>query len=90
VVVDAGEVTDDLVGDMVEVLTWFCARFDEIDAYLSKTIPRAMEWIDSGLDVRFDAVFMAQVVGCIESEGALERLIDAHAQAADMIANMDY
>jgi hypothetical protein len=30
------------------------------------------------------------VVGCIESEGALERLIDAHAQAADMIANMDY
>jgi hypothetical protein len=66
------------------------ALFDEIDAYLSKTIPHAMEWIDSGLDVRFDAVFMAQVVGCIESEGALERLIDAHAHAADMIANMDY
>ena len=26
VVVDDGEVTDDLVRDMVEVLTWFCAR----------------------------------------------------------------
>ncbi|MDT5350034.1 MAG: putative resolvase [Mycobacterium sp.] len=26
VVLDAGEVTDDLVRDMVEVLTWFCAR----------------------------------------------------------------
>jgi putative resolvase len=26
VVVDDGEVTDDLVGDMVEVLTGFCAR----------------------------------------------------------------
>ena len=26
VVLDAGEVDDDLVGDMVEVLTWFCAR----------------------------------------------------------------
>jgi hypothetical protein len=66
------------------------ALFDEIDAYLGKTIPHAMEWIDSGLDVRFDAVFIAQVVGCIESEGALESLIDAHAHTADMIANMDY
>jgi len=26
VVLDSGEVTDDLVRDMVEVLTWFCAR----------------------------------------------------------------
>ena len=49
-----------------------------------------MEWIDSGLAVRFDDVFVAQVVGCIESEGALERLIDAHAYSEDMIANMDY
>jgi hypothetical protein len=53
-------------------------------------MPHAMEWIDSGLDVRFDAPFMAQVAGCIESEGALKRLIDAHAHTADMIANMDY
>ena len=66
------------------------ALFDEIDAYLVGTIPHAMEWIDSGLDVRFDAEFMAQVVGCIESEGSLEKLIDAHAYQADMIANMDY
>lgn len=28
VVVDDGEVTDDLVRDMIEVLTWFCARLD--------------------------------------------------------------
>ena len=66
------------------------ALFDEIDAYLGKSIPHAMEWIGSGLDVRFDAAFMAQVVGCIESEGALASLIDAHAHTADMIANMDY
>jgi putative resolvase len=26
VVLDSGEVTEDLLGDMVEVLTWFCAR----------------------------------------------------------------
>lgn len=66
------------------------ALFDEIDAYLGKSIPHAMEWIGSGLDVRFDAAFMAQVVGYIESEGALASLIDAHAHTADMIANMDY
>jgi hypothetical protein len=66
------------------------ALFDEIDAYLAKTIPQAMEWVESGLDVRFDAEFMAQVVGCTESEASLEKLIDAHSYHADMIANMDY
>ncbi|WP_327151539.1 hypothetical protein [Nocardia sp. NBC_01329] len=66
------------------------ALFDEIDAYLGRTIPHAMEWIDSGLDVRFDAVFRAQVLACIESDGALERLIDVYASSADTIANMDY
>lgn len=66
------------------------ALFDEIDAYLGNTIPHAMEWIDSGLDVRFDAAFVAQVARLIESEGTLEKLIDAHGDAADMIANMDY
>jgi hypothetical protein len=66
------------------------ALFDEIDAHLSKTIPHAMEWIDSGLNVRFDAVLMAQVVDCIDSEGTLKGLIDEHGREADMIANMDY
>jgi putative resolvase len=32
VVLDSGEVTDDLVGDMVEVLTWFCARLSAQDS----------------------------------------------------------
>lgn len=64
--------------------------FDEIDAYLAKSFPHAMAWIESGLDVRFDAEFMAQVVGCLESVGGVEGLIDAHAYRADMIANMDY
>lgn len=64
--------------------------FDEIDAYLAKTMPHAMEWINSGLDVRFDGAFMAQLVDCIESDGTLEKLIDAHERTADMIANMDY
>jgi hypothetical protein len=66
------------------------ALFDEIDAYLAKVIPHAMEWIESSLDVRFDVEFVAQVTGCIASEGGLDKLIEAHAYQADRIANMDY
>jgi hypothetical protein len=64
--------------------------FDEIDAYLIKRFPHAMEWINSGLDVRFDTGFMAQVAGYIESEGSLEKLVDEHNRMVDMAANMDY
>lgn len=64
--------------------------FDDIDSYLVRTIPDAMDWIGSGLDVRFDAEFMAQVVRCIESNGSLETLIDEHAYRDDMVTNMDY
>ncbi|GAB4084099.1 hypothetical protein GCM10028784_07290 [Myceligenerans cantabricum] len=64
--------------------------FDEIDAYLAKTFPHALEWIESGLDVRFDAEFMAQVVRCTKSRGSLEKLIDEHGYRQDMITNMDY
>jgi hypothetical protein len=66
------------------------ALFDEVDAYLAKVMPHAMVWIRSGLDVRFDAEFVAQVVGCVESEGGLETLMDAHSEEADRVANMDY
>lgn len=66
------------------------ALFDEIDAYLAKTMPHAVGWIDSCLDVRFDAEFMAQVVDCLEVEGDLEKLVDAHAYRQEMIDNMDY
>lgn len=66
------------------------ALFDEIETYLAKTIPHAMDWIESGLDVQFDAAFRAQVAACIESEGGLKQLMDAHGYQADMIANMDY
>lgn len=65
------------------------ALFDEIDAYLDRTMPHARTWIASGLDVRFDADFRTQVVE-YESEGNLQKLIDAHAYRADMIANMDF
>jgi hypothetical protein len=66
------------------------ALFDEIDAYLVKFMPRAMEWIASGLDVRFDSDFMAMVVECIKSENSLQPMIEAFSYREDMIANMDY
>lgn len=64
--------------------------FDEIDAYLARTMPHATDWINSGLDVRFDAEFMADVACCVKSEGRLERLIDAYAYREDIVTNMDY
>lgn len=66
------------------------ALFDEIDAYLAKSVPHAMAWIDSGLDVRFDAEFRTQVADCLESEGDVEKLVEAHAYRQAMIDNMDY
>ncbi|MFD1717107.1 hypothetical protein [Georgenia deserti] len=66
------------------------ALFDEIDAYVSKTFPYAMQWIDSGLDVRFDREFTEQVAGCLDSEGDLVKLVDAYAYRQAMIDNMDY
>lgn len=64
--------------------------FDDIDAYLVRKLPHAMAWIDSGLNVRFDADFIAQVSSSLESQGDLEKLIDAYAYRQDMINNMDY
>lgn len=66
------------------------ALFDEIDAYLAKTFPHALAWIESGLDVRFDIEFRAQVGSHIESDGGVQELIEAHAYGEDRIANMDF
>lgn len=64
--------------------------FDDIDAYLVRTLPHAMAWIDSGLNVRFDADFITQVSNGLDTHGDLEKLIDAHAYRQEMIDNMDY
>lgn len=64
--------------------------FDEIDTWLAMQMPHATEWIESDLDVRYDAAFMAMVVGCIESEGNLERLIEVSSYEWEQAANMDF
>ena len=66
------------------------ALFDQIDDYLLNALPHAMAWIDSGLNVRFDAEFMAQVVSSLDALGDLDELISTSARRQDMINNMDY
>lgn len=64
--------------------------FDEIDAYLVRKLPHAMEWIESGLDVRFDADFISQVFSSLNEYGDLKKLIEIYAYRQDVINNMDY
>lgn len=66
------------------------ALFDEIDAWMVETMPHVRAWIESGLDVRFDAIFMAQVVGAMETDGNLDRLIEVCNYQQDQIDNMDF
>lgn len=73
-------------GQMVDVFT----LFDQIDTWLATTMPHATEWIESDLDVRYDADFMAEVVRCVESEGSLARLIEASSYEWERAANMDF
>ncbi|WP_130841906.1 hypothetical protein [Corynebacterium neomassiliense] len=64
--------------------------FDDIDAYLVRTFPHAMAWIESGLDVRFDEEFISQVSHSIENYGNVKKLIEIQSYLDDRAANMDY
>lgn len=65
------------------------ALFDEIDAFLSRELPEAMEWVDSSLDVRYDDDFR-QELAAARRDGQFERLVERHSYLADMYANMDF
>jgi hypothetical protein len=63
--------------------------FDEIDAWLESELPEGMRWINSGLDVRFDAFFRSLLTLARQKDdfaGFLEYF--EYRQA--MIDNMDY
>ncbi|MDF0528589.1 hypothetical protein P0W64_02030 [Tsukamurella sp. 8F] len=66
------------------------ALFDEIDVYFAKAFPHAMGWIDSGLDVQFNAAFRMEVIERVGAEGSLARMIDVYANRVDRITNMDF
>ena len=66
------------------------ALFDEIDAWFAAAVPYAMQWIESGLDVRFDPQFRAHVGQAATSAESFERLIDGYEHRQSIIDNMDF
>lgn len=65
--------------------------FDEIDAWLTDTrIQFAMEWITSGLHVRFDPAFRAEVVDAMESPERFSKYVEYTAYLDDRATNMEY
>ncbi|UKA73557.1 hypothetical protein [Arthrobacter sp. FW306-06-A] len=71
--------------DIAEVF----ALFDQIDAWLSTVLPEAMEWIESGLDVRYDNEFRSELA-IAKADGNFTRFLEYHVHRQDMINNMDY
>ncbi len=65
--------------------------FDAVDAWLSNAAnPYGMAWVKSGLDARYDADFLAEIIFATEPNGNFDELISSHSFAADQHANMDY
>lgn len=65
--------------------------FDEFDAWLLDTrMPFATEWITSGLHVRFDPAFRAEVVKAMKSPERFSKFVDYKSELETRAANMDY
>lgn len=65
--------------------------FDEIDAWLTnKRLYFAMQWITSGLHVRFDPAFRAELVEAMESPEQFSKYVDYNVYLDDRATNMDY
>jgi hypothetical protein len=65
------------------------ALFDEIDEWLEQTIPFAMEWIRSGLPVRFDEDFRDSYKAAVEAGGFAD-FLNGHGYRHDNYQNMDF
>lgn len=63
--------------------------FDEIDAWLNRDLSEAMRWIESGLNVRFDAIFRSLLAQSREQDDFAGLLGYFEYQQAT-IDNMDY
>ncbi|WP_458117284.1 hypothetical protein [Arthrobacter sp. D2-10] len=65
--------------------------FDEFDAWLRDTRMRyAMEWITSGLQVRFDPIFRAELFDAMKSPERFSKYVDYNAYLDERAVNMDY
>lgn len=65
------------------------ALFDEIEALLANELPEAVEWIGSGLDVRYDEDFRSELAEARRS-GQFGHMLEAHAYWHDIYANMNF
>lgn len=63
--------------------------FDDLDAWMSSELPEATQWITSGLDVRFDADFRAEVAHA-RARDEFDEFLDYYAHRQEMVDNMDY
>jgi hypothetical protein len=63
--------------------------FDEIDAWLESELPDAMQWIRSGLAVRFDEDFRREAEVAMGA-GSFGTFLAYHEYQQDMVDNMDY
>jgi hypothetical protein len=71
--------------DIAEVF----ALFDELDAWLKSELHGAFQWIESGLDVRFDENFRAMAAEA-KKLNDFGSFLDYHAYQQSMHDNMDY
>ncbi|MBY8853488.1 hypothetical protein K7G98_36755, partial [Saccharothrix sp. MB29] len=53
------------------------ALFDEVDAWLDVQLPEAMQWVRSGLNVRFDEEFRAAFIAACDA-GQFGDLLEAY------------
>ena len=65
------------------------ALFDETDAFLARELPEAVEWINSGLDVRYDEGFRVELAEARRTD-RFEHMVEAHSYRHDTFANMDF
>lgn len=65
------------------------AFFDELDQWLKGRLPEATEWAESGLEVRFDGEFRAEL-SAVLAQGGFADFLRQWDLRADMVANMDW
>lgn len=65
------------------------ALFDEIDSFMGKELPEAVEWIDSDLHVRYDEDFRMELAQARQT-GQFQHMVEAHGYRYDNFVNMDF
>jgi hypothetical protein len=63
--------------------------FDEIDGWLRVVLADPMEWIESGLDVRFDRDFRA-AVDAARNAGRVAEFLELEEYRRAVVDNMDF